>query len=171
MENELNELVYENTKITFTGSTDNTETSDELTAAPLYQDKMGTNYSKSKAVVRAFNITGISLILTAAAIKTGSLIANAYILNPPSLENINYVNRDNKFEATFEVSNPMKYTVTYYLVVNETEVLKGDCSESKEYLVSYDKLNVNDKGRFYVEFTNNKDYLKVIEDYKFVMEE
>ena len=63
MENELNALVYDNTKITFTGKTDNTATSDELTAAPLYQDKMGTNYSKSKTVVRVFNLTGISFIV------------------------------------------------------------------------------------------------------------
>ena len=50
MENEFNTLVYENTKVTFTGKTDNIATSDELTAAPLYQDKMGTNYSQSKMV-------------------------------------------------------------------------------------------------------------------------
>ena len=49
----------------------NIATSDELEAAPIYQDKMGTAYSKSKHITRAFNVAGISLILTAAAIKTG----------------------------------------------------------------------------------------------------
>ena len=85
MANELNELTYNNTPITFTGKTDNIATSDEAKAPLLYQETMGTAYSRSKAVSRVFNFAGISLILTAAAIKTGSLISNVYILNPPSV--------------------------------------------------------------------------------------
>lgn len=171
MENELNSLTYENAKVTFTGQTNNIETSDELTAAPLYQDKMGTNYSKSKAVVRAFNMTGISLILTAAAIKTGSLIANAYILNPPSLSDVVYVVKNQTFTASFKVSNPRSYTVSYHLVINDIDVLNAECSEEKEYTVSYNELAVNDKCRFYIEFTNNTDYMQTIENYQFVVEE
>ena len=171
MENEINTLTYENAKVTFTGKTNNIETSDELTAAPLYQDKMGTAYSKSKAVVRAFNFTGISLILTTAAIKTGTLIANAYVLNPPSLSEVNYVIKDHKFSATFIVSNPRGYATNYYLYINDIEVLNGECLEEKEYTVNYDELNVNDKGRFYVEFTNSVDYKQTIENYTFVVEE
>ena len=171
MENEINTLTYENAKVTFTGKTNNIETSDELTAAPLYQDKMGTAYSKSKAVVRVFNFTGISLILTAAAIKTGTLIANAYVLNPPSLSEVNYVIKDHQFNASFTVSNPRGYVTNYYLYINDIEVLNGECSEEKEYTINYDKLNVNDKGRFYVEFTNGVDYKQTIENYTFVVEE
>ena len=170
MENELNTLTYENTKITFTGKTDNTATSDELTAAPLYQDKMGTNYSKSKAVVRAFNLTGISLILTAAAIKTGSLIANAYVLNPPSVSNVNYVVEGHTFSASFKISNAAKYRANYYLYINNINVMIGDCTEEKEYNVSYEHLNVNDECRFYIEFTNGVDYIKTIESYSFTVE-
>ena len=171
MENELNTLVYDNTKITFTGKTDNTATSDELTAAPLYQDKMGTNYSKSKGVVRAFNITGISLILTAAAIKTGSLIANAYILNPPSISNAVYQVVDNTFNASFKVSNIGEYRINYYLYINNINVMIGDCSEQKEYTISYDNLKAHDEGRFYIEFTNGIDYVKTIDSYTFTVEE
>ena len=80
MANEINDLTYNNVNITFTGQTNNIATSDEVTASPIYQDKMGTVYSRSKSVTRAFNFAGISLILTAAAIKTGSLISNVYIL-------------------------------------------------------------------------------------------
>ncbi len=170
MENELNTLTYENTKITFTGKTDNTATSDELTAAPLYQDKMGTNYSKSKTVVRAFNLTGISLILTAAAIKTGSLIANAYVLNPPSISNVNYVVESLSFKATFKISNAAKYRINYYLYINDINVMIGDCTEEKEYNVSYEHLKVNDECRFYIEFTNGVDYIKTIESYSFTVE-
>ena len=171
MENEFNTLVYENTKVTFTGKTDNIATSDELTAAPLYQDKMGTNYSQSKMVVRVFNITGISLILTAAAIKTGSLIANAYVLNPPSVSNAIYRVKDKTFNASFTISNPNNYVINYYLYINNIEVLTEECTEEKEYTVNYDKLKINDKGRFYIEFTNEVDYKKTIDSYKFVVEE
>ena len=72
MEQELNVLEYDNAKVTFTGKTDNIATSDELEAAPVFQDKMGTAYSRARAITKAINITGISLLLTAAAIKTGS---------------------------------------------------------------------------------------------------
>lgn len=171
MENELNTLVYDNTKITFTGNTDNTATSDELTAAPLYQDKMGTNYSKGKAVVRAFNLTGISLILTAAAIKTGSLIANAYVLNPPSVENVKYQVKDHTFDASFKITNVGEYSIYYYLYINDKNVMLVDCSEAKEYTVNYSGLKTHDRGHFYIEFSNNVDYKKTIENYTFTVED
>lgn len=171
MANEINDLVYDNTKVTFTGATDNIAQSDELDAPLMYQTKMGTNYSRSKNVVRAFNFAGISLILTAAAIKTGSLISNVYILNPPAVSEINYVIEDATFEAEFTVSNQGKYHIAYFLLINDKQVLKEDCSEEKTYLVSYDKLIPGDEGRFYIEFSNDVDYKKVIENYTFTVED
>ena len=173
MANELNELTYNNTPITFTGKTDNIATSDEVKAPLLYQESMGTAYSKSKAVTRAINFAGISLILTAVAIKTGSLISNVYILNPPSLSEVSYSVEGNTFNASFTVSNSSKYKMTYYLYLNENEepTLVDDCTEEKEYLVSYEGLSVGDEGHFYIEFTNSVDYKKTIESYTFIMEE
>ena len=63
MEQELNVLEYDNAKVTFTGKTDNTATSDELEASAIYQDKMGTAYSRSKKLSRAISATGISLCI------------------------------------------------------------------------------------------------------------
>ena len=171
MANELNDLLYDNTKVTFTDKTDNIAQSDELDAPLMYQMKMGTNYSKGKSVVRAFNFAGISLILTAAAIKTGSLISNVYILNPPSISEAHYLVENNSFSVDFIVSNKGKYHITYYLYVNEEKVLSEDCSEEKTYEVSYDDLFVGDKCRFYIEFTNDVDYKKVIENYIFEVED
>ena len=171
MSEELNTLSYDNTKVTFTPNVNNIATSDELTAAPLYQDKMGTAYSKSKAVVRAFNVAGISLILTAAAIKTGSLIANAFVLNPPSLSAISYRLENKVFGFEFTVSNPGEYLVEYYLYINDIETLKVDCSEPTTYVGEYDKLNIGDKGLFYVQFTNRVDYQKIIERHTFTVTE
>lgn len=173
MANELNDLSYNNTPITFTGKTDNIKTSDETSASLLYQDKMGTVYSRTKGVVRAFNFAGISLILTAAAIKTGSLISNAYILNPPSVSNPVYEVVGHTFKASFTISNLGKYTINYYLFINESKeaALTDDCSEEKEYLITYDGLSQGDSGHFYIEFTNLVDYKKTIESYKFIVEE
>ena len=173
MANELNELTYNNTPITFTGKTENIATSDETKAPLLYQDKMGTVYSRRKAVRRAFNFAGISLILTAVAIKTGSLISNVYILNPPTVSATYYSLTGSSFTASFTISNSNKYKMTYYLYINENEepTLVDDCTESKEYLVTYEELNVGDEGHFYIEFTNSVDYVKTIESYNFIVEE
>ena len=170
MANELNDLTYDNTKTTFTVATNNIATSYELDAPLMYQTKMGTNHSRSKGVVRAFNFAGISLILTAAAIKTGSLISNVYILNPPSISDANYVLKGQTFEGEFTVSNKGRYHIYYYLLVNDEKVISKDCSEEETYYVSYDKLNNGDVGHFYIEFSNDVDYKKVIDSYSFKVE-
>lgn len=171
MEQELNVLEYDNAKVTFTGKTDNIATSDELEATPLYQDKMGTAYSKAKGISRALNIAGISLLLTAAAIKTGSLIANAYILNPPSVSANHYTVTDHVFNYEFTISNPGKYTVNYFFEINSRKVIMGDCSQDKTYTGTYEGIEKGDELHFYIEFTNGVDYTKTIDNYKYVMEE
>ena len=172
MEEEFNNLAINNTPITFTGSVDNVATSDELLASPIYQDKLGgTSYSRSKAVSKAINFAGISLLLTAAAIKTGSLISNAYILNPPSIVEPSYVYKDHTFTYNFTVSNKGEYEITYFLYVNEEEVIKKDCSKEQEYTGSCDNLKDGDKCHFYIEFTNGADYKKTISNYEFIAEE
>ena len=170
MEQELNVLEYDNAKVTFTGKTDNIATSDELEASAIYQDKMGTAYSRSKKLSRAISATGISLLLTAAAIRTGSLIANAYILNPPSLNNNHYAVTEHVFTYEFTVSNPNKYTMNYFLEINNNKVIIGDCSEEKEYTGSYENIKKGDELHFYVSFTNNVDYVKTSDSYKTTVE-
>ncbi len=171
MEQELNVLEYDNAKVTFTGQTDNIATSDELEAAPVYQDKMGTAYSRSKKLSRAISATGISLLLTAAAIRTGSLIANAFILNPPSISAKPYTVTEHVFNYEFTVSNKGKYTINYFLEINANKVITGDCSEERTYSGSYEGVNKGDKLHFYIQFTNGVDYTKIIENYKYTVEE
>ncbi len=170
MEGEFNSLTTKNAEVTFSTSTNNTATSDELTAALMYQDKMGTNYSKGKAAVRMINITGITLILTAAAIKTGNFIANVYIVNPPTISNETYEVKDNVFSYSFEVANENKYSVKYYLLVNNKTIIEGECSASDTYSGSYEGLKTNDKLNFYVQFSNRFDYKKIISDYTYKVE-
>lgn len=165
MSEELNNLTFDNTKVTFTGKTDNIATSDELEASFLYQDKMGTRYSRSKMVVRAFNFVGVSLILTAAAIKTGNIVSNAYVPNYPKVSETVYNVSEQTFTAQFTVANKGNYVVVYYLTVNEQEVLKEDCSEEKTYNVEYSRLQANDECGFYIEYNN-----KVIEKHTFKVE-
>ena len=170
MNEELNNLTFDNIKTTFSNNTNNLALSDELEASPLYQDKMGTNYSRSKMALRVFNFAGISLILTAAAIKTGSLLSNAYVLNPPSISNDSCLIEGHALKATFTISNPRLYKVECYLSIKrnneELELLREDCSEEKEYLIEYSGLQTNDKGHFYIAFTNKVDYVKVIKTYE-----
>ena len=170
MEQELNVLEYDNAKVTFTGKTDNIATSDELEASAIYQDKMGTAYSRSKKLSRAISATGISLLLTAAAIRTGSLIANAYILNPPSISVKPYTVTEHVFNYEFTVSNKGKYTINYFLEINNNKVIIGDCSEEKEYTGSYENIEKGDELHFYVSFTNNVDYVKTIDSFKTTVE-
>ena len=171
MEQELNVLEYDNTKVTFTGQTDNIATSDELEVSPIYQDKMGTAYSRAKAISKAINVAGISLLLTAAAIRTGSLIANAYILNPPSISAPHYAVTEHVFNYEFTVSNKGKYTINYFLEINANKVITGDCSEERTYNGSYEGLKTGDELHFYIEFTNGVDYTKTIDNYKYTVEE
>ncbi len=171
MEQELNVLEYDNAKVTFTGQTDNIATSDELEASAIYQDKMGTAYSRAKAISKAINVAGISLLLTAAAIKTGNLIANAYILNPPSISAPHYAVTEHVFNYEFTVSNPSKYTINYFLEINANKVITGDCSEERTYNGSYEGLKTGDELHFYIEFTNGVDYTKTIDNYKYTVEE
>ena len=171
MAEELNNLTFDNTKVTFTGKTNNIATSDELEASLLYQDKMGTRYSRSKMALKVFNFTGISLILTAAAIKTGSLISNAYILNPPSISAENYSLEGHTFKAEFTVSNPNNYHIDAFFKVNGEERIREDCSEEKEYVIEYTQLEANDDCTFYIKFDNGVDYEKTIEKYHFKVEE
>ena len=171
MEGEFNNLTANNTPITFTGKTDNIATSDELTASPIYQDKMGTKYSKGKAVSKSVTAAGITLIMTAAAIKTGSLISNAYVLNPPSISKTNFICENHVFSYSFTVTNKRGYAVSYHLLVNEEEVLNEDCTEEKEYVGTYDKLSSGDNCKFYIAFTNKVDYKQMITHYDFIVED
>lgn len=171
MSEELNDLTFDNTKVTFTGQTDNIATSDELEVSLLYQDKMGTKYSKSKMALKVFNFAGVSLILTAAAIKTGTLLSNAFVLNPPSISAENYSVTNNVFKAEFTVSNPNHYHVNAFLKVNGEIAFEEDCSEAKEYVIEYSHLQANDDCTFYIKFDNGVDYLSTIEKYHFIVEE
>lgn len=169
MEGEFNNFNINNTPITFSVATNNIATSDELSAALCYQDKQGTEYSKKKAT-RAKKIvatTGIALLLTTAAIRTGTVLTNGFVLNPPVVNNENFVYEDGTFKFSFSLENKQKYRVTYYITVNEVIEVKEDCSEAGDYNGEFSDLLDGERGVFYVEFTNNVDYKKRIKTVRF----
>ena len=166
--NELNDLSTNNTPITYVGKTNNTWTSDELSANPMYQNKMGTAYSISKKVSTGVKIVGITFVLTATAIVSGSFLTNVFILNPPTVsEVINSVTGD-VFNYRFIIENKGKYTVTMFINKNGEEVLKEDCSTPNTYEGTYSPLEENYNYKFYIQFSNNFDYTKVIYTHSFV---
>ena len=68
-ESEWNELAYDNIATTFSLSTDNVATSDELSAPPVYENGEDTLYAKNH---RAKKITTISLITLSATAASGT---------------------------------------------------------------------------------------------------
>ena len=164
---ELNNFDVNNTKTTFSVNTNNIETSDELTADPIYQNKMGTNYSKAKWASRIIKFTGVALILTAAAIATGNFVTNGFVLNPPSVSAAKVSIEEETLNYRFVIKNAKKYKTYMVIVLNGSNVLKEDVSESKTYDGTYPGISDTDSGRFYIQFTNSFDYVKTIFEYKF----
>ena len=167
MEGEFNNLDINNAPITFTGKTDNTATSDELAAPLMYQQTMGTNYSRGKKAVKAVTATGIALILTAAAIKTGSMLSNVFIVNQPTVENENYEIVEGVFSYSFTITNKGKYEIFYYIDVDNVNKVKVNCSNPDLYEGTFDEINDDQIGKFYIEFTNKIDYKRTLKTITF----
>ena len=162
MNGEFNDLTYNNTKVTFTNATNNTELSDELSAALMYQDKMGTQYSKRKRASRLVTATGIAILVTAASIASRTLISNAFILNPPKAKMEVCEVVDNQFHYSFTITNKGEYKIYYSISVDNVEKLKKDCSTPSTYEGYFSDIEEGQKGLFLIEFTNSVDYKKTI---------
>ena len=162
MEGEFNNLGINNAPITFTGKTNNIATSDELDAPLMYQDKLGTNYSRGKKAAKMVTLTGVALILTAAAIKTGSLLTNAFIVNVPTVENEKFEVIEGVLNYSFEITNKGKYQVYYIINVDNVNIVKQDCSNPDTYVGTFNEISDGQTGHFYIEFTNSVDYTKRI---------
>ena len=158
MEGEFNNLVYDNTKTIDITKVNNIATSDELTAALMYQDKMDTDYSRRKRAAKVVSATGIALIATAATIRTGTLISNAFVLNPPTAKISVCEVVDNTFHVSFTIENKLSYKVQYFIQINSETKVSEECSEPNTYNVEYSEFTSSDKGTFYIEFSNKVDY-------------
>lgn len=170
MEGEFNNLAFNNSKITFNPNPDNKALSDELNAPIMYQESMGTNYSRQKAMKRASKIavgTGIVILSVAASIQAGSFINNGFVLNPPQVKDDTYEVKDNIFYYQFAINNKENYKVSYYFSVNNKNTDKIDCSVETTYQGEFKEFKEDDKCLFYVEFTNRYDYTKTIKRVKF----
>ena len=163
MEGEFNDLKYNNLNITFSNTTNNTATSDELTAALMYQDKMGTEYSKKKKLKKIVGLTGITILTAAAAIKTGGYISNGFVTDPPTIQNSAFTVVDGEFRFSFEVENNRHYKVIYYIDVNKENIVSEDCTEAKLYEGTFSEFEKGDECVFYITFSNNFDYKRTIE--------
>lgn len=170
MEGEFNKLEFNNANITFSTATSNIATSDELSASPLYQEKTGTDYSHGKKVGKRLSIIGISLVFTATAVASGSILTNIFIVNPPTIDMKRIEIVENALIYDFTVTNKMNYKTTYFIELGNKVVFKEECSEQRQYSNSYvfdAKSQQNMK--FYVSFTNSFDYRKVIYSKSFIV--
>jgi hypothetical protein len=162
MNGEFNDLTYDNTKVTFTNAPNNTELSDELSAALMYQDKMGTQYSKRKRASRLVTATGIAILVTATSIASRTLLTNAFILNPPKVKMEACEIVDYQFHYSFTITNKGKYEIYYSISVDNVEKLKEDCSSPSTYEGYFSAIKEGQNGLFLIEFTNKVDYKKTI---------
>lgn len=169
MDGEFNNLNYNNTNITFSVSPNNIAQGDELSADPIYQRQMGTNYSKGKKVGKAITIVGISVAFTATAIASGSVLSNIFVPNPPTVSNATYVVEGNELTYSFTITNKVKYKTYYILEINSSQVLNEFCTDAKDYKVSYAPVEKGQKAKFYIAFTNSLDYRKQIYVKEFII--
>lgn len=168
MEGEFNNLAINNAPITFTNNTNNIATSDELSAPLLYQDTLGTKHSRAaKKVTKAAIATGIALLVTTAAIKTGSIVSNAFVLNAPTVTESSFAFEEGVFHYSFIIANKGNYQIKYYISINDEVKFSAECSEETTYSGSYDEIEPGERGSFYVEFTNGVDYKKRIKTVRF----
>ena len=162
MESEFNELAFNNTNETFNNNPDNLALSDELAASALYQDSLGTNYSRKKRLTKLASATGLAILVTAASINSRSMISNSFILNPPTAKMTVCEVVDGVFNYEFTIKNTAKYQVVYYIDVDGVQKKSEDCSASDTYKGSFSEINDGEKGVFYINFTNKVDYIKTI---------
>ena len=162
MEGEFNNLDCNNTNITFSVATNNTATSDETSADPIYQRSMGTAYSRGKKVSKAVVITGIAITFTAVVLSGRAIIRNIYVPSPPEVVSPTILVEEGVFKYSFIFTNKLEYKSTMYLNIDGKVVLEKDCSEAKEYSGEYSPVAKGSKYKFYVTFTNSFDYYKTI---------
>ena len=172
MEGEFNNLQFNNANITFNNKPNNTETSDEMKAPTMIQENIeGTIYARKKRNTKVVALTGITLLVTAASIASGSIISNAFILNPPVISNSEYVVEEEVFKYKFTVKNEGEYDIVYTISIGKTTYVKEDCSTPGTYEGTFnenkDLLTDNQVAIFYVRFTNKFDYTKQLVKVKF----
>ena len=172
MKGEFNELDINNTNITFTGKTNNTETSDELKAPLMIQENMeGTNFAKKKRGTKIAVYSGLTILVTAASIASGSIISNAFILNPPKISDSEYVVEDEVFRYKFTLVNEGEYDVTCTITIGDRTLYKLDCSKQDTYEGTFnenkDLMSENYVAVFHIKFTNRFDYSKQLVKVKF----
>ena len=162
MDGEFNNFNINNTNITFSVATNNIQTSDELTADPIYQRQMGTNYSRGKKVGKAITIVGISIAFTATALSAGGVLKNIFVPNPPEVKNVTHTVSDGVLAYSFSITNKLSYKTHYELSKDGEILLNEDCSQTKDYVVEYSPVKEGEVYKFTIEFTNSFDYRKTI---------
>ena len=172
MEGEFNKLETNNTGTTFDNKPNNLETSDELKAPLMYQENInGTVYARKKRTTKIAVFAGITLLVTAASIASGSIISNAFILNPPQVSEAAYKVEDKVFNYHFKINNDGEYLVTYTISIGNRVLVKEDCSEPGEYSGVFnenkDLMEYNYIAVFNIKFTNRFDYTKQLTKIKF----
>ena len=164
-ESEWNELAYDNIATTFSLSTDNVATSDELSAPPVYENGKDTLYAKNHRAKKITTISLITLSATAALAAGGSVITNAFVGDPPSISSdgvVSLVSGTDVLHYEFEVTNKRHYKTVLKVYVDKTETFTLDITEPGPYIGETGHLGFGVSGTFKAVFGNGLDYKQQI---------
>ena len=170
MDNEFNDLSTDNIHTDFTLDVNNTATSDELEADPVYTNKMGTSYSIGKGISLAVAAAGITLSVSAG----GILMMNSFVQSPPSLSETSFEasKEDDSFLYSFTTKNDKSYTMTFDVKDDsEKAVFSLDVSKADKYEGKVENLGFGKYYSYSVYYSNGIDVTTVLTEGTFQTKE
>lgn len=163
MDGEFNNLSYNNTGTSFSANVNNIQTSDELSADPIYTRKMGTSYSISKGVAKAVVAAGITVTAVGGGMGIYSLFSNSFVTLPTVSDNpIAVSTTDDSLSYDFEVDNDSGEKFDFYVYVKDNLVFSLDIHESGKYQGTIPNLGYDVSGHYEFLYSNGVDYTHAV---------
>lgn len=169
MDNEFNDLSTDNIQTTFTLDTENTATSDELEADPVYTNKMGTAYSIGKGISKAVAAAGITLSVSAG----GILMMNSFV-SPPAISETRFEAsaEDDSFLYSFTIKNDKSYKATFDVKDEEDKIVFTlDVTKPDKYEGKVENLGYQKSYSYSIYYNNGIDVTSVLTDGTFKTKE
>lgn len=163
MNGEFNDLSTRNNEPTFSLSTNNVATSDELNVDPVYTEKVVNSYAAGKKAKKITKIVAITFAVASAALLGGNFLTNAFITNPPSVSKSEFIILEgtDTFSYKFTLTNKEnRYSVTFLVKSDTEKYLTLDVSKTNTYEGKIENLGYGKTITYTISFTNKLDYKK-----------
>ena len=162
-EHEINQFDIDNTR-TKSLDVDNLKTDNFNYDEESYLDIR--DYSKvNRRIVKATKVVGITLTITAAALLTGTVVANVYLGKLPKLENLEYVVDGNNINYEFDIINKGRMYITLEVYDEQkNNLFTLDVTKEDKYQGTIDELLYETNYIFKIVSTNKFDYKKNLDE-------